>query len=121
MGQIQGLRLVVIALLMLTLGQSLPSRAQDVKMIGIGSSSCGFWLELRDHRKSESAEQWVLGYLSGAAMWTDFDILRNVDAFGIWRWLDEYCRTHPLEKIENGLKEFVKPKMNKDTLVRRPR
>ena len=85
---------------------STPRLARTVNILGTGTSSCGFWLELRTVRTADTPQQWVLGYLSGKAIWTGNDLLKDVDAFAVWYWLDNYCKDHPTNTIEQALKHF---------------
>jgi hypothetical protein len=59
-------------------------------IMGYGNSSCGTWLEQRRSLEYDGMKNWALGYLSGAAAYTDLDIdpLRSVDANAIIYWLD---------------------------------
>ena len=88
------------------------------KIIGVGLGSCGKWTsdarEYGDGRpvipgsQAHLAQtQWALGYLSGVGLATDaFDPLNNVDAQGVWAWIDNYCQAHT-ERIADAAKAFV--------------
>jgi hypothetical protein len=59
-------------------------------------------------------EQWVLGFASGVAegyhLGTNrkgFDPLTGIDAQGVWAWIDNYCRTHPLDSVQTAAANFV--------------
>jgi hypothetical protein len=72
-----------------------------------GKISCGQWLDDRNantwHRIDDEA--WVMGFLSGmnAAMSVVAPALSRAgidsDAPGMNRWLDNYCRLHPLTNL----------------------
>jgi hypothetical protein len=68
---------------------------------GAASMSCGAWTAARHENKPLSwmSEQWVLGFLTGvgyAANQYGIDSLNGVDDQGVWAWVDNYCRDHPL-------------------------
>lgn len=55
------------------------------------------------------AEQWVLGFLSGvgyAANQDGIDPLNGVDDQGVWAWVDNYCRNHPLNLVVTAAAAF---------------
>jgi len=33
--------------------------------------------------------------------------LHNIDGDGVWAWIDNYCRTNPLDTISKALGAFV--------------
>jgi hypothetical protein len=47
-----------------------------------------------------------LGFLSGIGFTADGDPLAGMDAEGVWSWVDNYCRAHPIEKIAKAAAEF---------------
>ena len=51
-------------------------------------------------------ESWVLGYLSGANVFSNSgkDTLSDIDADVLWSRLDSYCRAHPLEKLPDSVR-----------------
>ena len=72
--------------------------------LGAASMSCGDWTAARRENKPRSwaAEQWVLGFLSGvgyAGNQYGLDPLTGVDDQGVWAWVDNYCRDHPLDLL----------------------
>lgn len=55
--------------------------------------------------ESWSTQAWVLGYLS-AVNTGDPDFLKQVDPSAIFAWIDNYCRSKPLDQVvdaANGL------------------
>jgi hypothetical protein len=71
-------------------------------VLGQGYLSCGNWTAWRRENLALGPEQWVLGFLSGTGNMggpLGIDPLNEVDAEGVWGWVDNYCRSHPLEKI----------------------
>ena len=105
------------ALLATVLGLSIatPAAAADAPyLIGMGWSSCGAWTANRTARNVTAAadEQWVVGYLSGVAIWTPgLNPMNGVDADAVWAWMDNYCRAHPLVAIKDATSAFVRERM----------
>ncbi len=91
---------------LLLLGLQGTGRAQVVySSIGTGGNTCGSWIAARQIPGGEQRladEQWVVGFLSGVGSMkyaTALDPLHGVDAEGVWAWIDDYCRSHPLDHI----------------------
>ena len=73
----------------------------DFKAVGLGFSSCG--------QTAGVYEQWVVGFLSGIGyegIGQGDDRLAGVGANGVWTWVDNYCRAHPLDRIVTASKVF---------------
>jgi hypothetical protein len=57
-------------------------------------------------------EQWVVGFLSGIN-WTGGavadvpDLLKGRDFDGFMAWIDNYCRAHPLNKLDEASSELL--------------
>jgi hypothetical protein len=49
-------------------------------------------------------QAWVVGFLSGVGFvgQNGDDPSDGVDADGIWAWIDNYCRAHPIEGYRDG-------------------
>ena len=73
-----------------------------------GAISCGVWLRDRlgdDARIADEA--WVSGFITGmnagigAALGSDklLQVGRGTDAAGMFSWIDNYCRAHPLDHL----------------------
>jgi hypothetical protein len=45
------------------------------------------------------SSQWVAGYLSGLNLKSDFDGVAGTDFNGLMAWIDNYCRSHPLDPV----------------------
>ena len=95
----------------LGLSSASPAAATDnVHLIGAGMSSCEIWTADRTARNVDAVqdEQWVVGYLSGVAIWTpDLNPMKGVNAQAVWAWMDNYCREHPLVAIKDATSAFV--------------
>jgi hypothetical protein len=105
-----GTRTLAITLGMIVWMMAAPTLA-DVTVIGMGPYSCGSWTTDRTSRSGAARqdEQWVLGYMSGAAVWgSNLDPLNGLDGDAVWAWMDNYCRAHPLVPIDNAAAAFVR-------------
>lgn len=89
------LQAAVVALL-----TAMPMTAPAVTAMGHGTVSCGTWLA----NKTPAQRAWVLGYLSGAAAFSDQDVLApaSIDPEGLFAWIDSYCRGHPLDTLTDA-------------------
>jgi hypothetical protein len=97
---------IVIVLMALT---ALPAAAETFAGVGI-DYSCERWAADRrqDGVTARQDEQWVLGYLSAVADWSDLDPLHGIDRQGVWAWMDNYCQANPLVKITEAASAFVR-------------
>jgi hypothetical protein len=115
--------LPLILAAVLTIGDA--AAAHTSQIIGSGVSSCGAWTANRREfapgrpitQGSQNAlqeMQWVLGFLSGIGNISDAstDPLNNMDADGVWAWIDNYCQAHPLEHIVAAAKAFFEAHPN---------
>jgi hypothetical protein len=100
------------AVVILTICFARPAIADDVKTLGAGANdTCGKWLA---DRQSGSANaftiaNWALRYLSGAATYSEtLNPLEGLDSDAVLYWIDNYCRSHPLEKFTVALKTFAR-------------
>jgi hypothetical protein len=73
--------------------------AEPVNVIGGSETSCGKWLVNRERHVFYLDGMWVLGYASGIAVANKRNLLQGTDGEGVWAWMDNYCRTHPLENM----------------------
>jgi hypothetical protein len=85
--------------------------AEAAEVMGAGIDSCGRWTSDRTDPHSPPAlqdEQWVLGYLSavGQMSLTKYDPLGGTDAFAVWAWVDNFCRSNPLSHIADAAETF---------------
>jgi hypothetical protein len=98
---------IVTTCLILAVGLMTGSvEAQAGHMIGLGGNSCGSWTASRRGNAAELSQQWVLGFLSGLGWEGRNDPLANMDANGVWAWIDNYCSAHPIEKIADAAGAF---------------
>jgi len=78
-----------------------------------GARSCGAWIEARTQGgiSAFAAQDWVIGYLSGVAMASNFDFwgkqnVNSLDNQSAFLWMDNYCRANPLKNIADGADEL---------------
>ena len=98
-----------LAAVALTASFALPGHGEII--IGSGAaSSCGRWLDDRQHDRHWQMANWALGFISGAAIWGDSvgDPLASTDSDGVFYWLDNYCKTHPSVYFHKAAEEFVR-------------
>jgi hypothetical protein len=69
-----------------------------------GVPGCGYWLRDREPGGARSYfnAMWLVGYLSGAAVHSEKDILRTIDSESIADWMDSYCKANPSRNIAEG-------------------
>jgi hypothetical protein len=86
-----------------------PAAADEVQLLGPGSNStCGKWLADRQSGNAFSMSTWALGYLSGAATFSSIlNPLHDLDSDAVLYWVDNYCRSHPLDKFPIALNAFA--------------
>ena len=106
------MRIITASLIVVILAVGAPARA--VHMVGIGNRSCGSWIQARRQNPEQAhlLESWVGGYLSGAnsiiAPATKRDVLSGgIDAEGLWAWIDNYCRAHPLDSVSEAADQLA--------------
>jgi hypothetical protein len=92
-----------------------PDGADQAVTMGVGNDSCGSWTANRKaHGVREVADiSWVVGYLSAAATWGHVNPLKGTDAEGVWAWMDNYCRAHPLTNIIDAASAFVHERIDR--------
>ena len=97
------------ALVLLVICFARPAAADDVKTLGAGATAtCGKWLADRQRGNYFSVGNWALGFLSGAAAYSpNLNPLEGLDGDAVLYWIDNYCRSRPLDKFTVALKAFV--------------
>jgi hypothetical protein len=95
------------------------SNVRDDRAIYVpGSSSCGLWLEVREHPRPNDArlvqfESFLFGYASAYNWYVDGprrDGMRNVlhvDVYGQRAFIDKYCREHPTDVFLNAVNALI--------------
>ena len=72
---------------------------------------CGTWTNTpKDSPQREVFRKWVFGFLSGAN-WANenskADFLQGTDPEGLIAWVDNYCRSNPLNGLARATQELV--------------
>jgi hypothetical protein len=89
-----------------------PARAADpYTVLGAGVRSCGSWLHDRaEARYWELADQaWVLGYVTSfnEHLSATKNIAAGTNADGLFAWIDNYCRTNPLNSVAQATRVLI--------------
>lgn len=79
------------------------AQAQGVTVQGVGTFSCGKYLEFRG-TKNETQDaafvSWIWGYLAGLNMEAQRATTQNLpDAASTLAYVDKYCDEHPLNNV----------------------
>ncbi len=81
------------------------ARAYDI--VGVGAWSCSAWTDTRKNVRSDTTEQWVLGFLSGiGSVVHGGDPLKGSPPQSASEWLDRYCRANPKDTIAQATEKF---------------
>ena len=78
------------------------ANAKEIMVFGAGSNSCGNWLK---DGGSVTERAWLQGYITSYNQWklqVDDDVAKSTDASGMFAWMNNYCRSHPLDPIANA-------------------
>ena len=104
------MRLVAVVMVTL-LGASVQASAQrpQYTVVGFGGDSCGTWIEARGKGRSTAMQYWALGFVSGANTFRieGNDFVKDTDANAIWVWLDNFCRSRPLELFGSAVDQLA--------------
>jgi hypothetical protein len=103
--------LLCAALAVALMSGSAEAQQGEYSMIGQGTLSCGTWTAYRRNQSALGIQQWVLGFLSGvgfASAQFGRDPLNEVDAQGVWAWVDNYCQSYPLNRIVDAAMTFAR-------------
>jgi len=73
----------------------------------VGTISCKEWvadrtMEINDLNKSVD-QSWVMGFLSAYGETTRTNLVANVNPQSIFSWMDKYCASHPMKKIDDAV------------------
>jgi len=83
-----------------------PSVASGYETYGPGVATCGTWVTERNQGAGQDMFGWVLGYVTAAGYYTSFT-LRGTDSEGMRVYMDNYCKQHPLDRLEKGVQRLV--------------
>ena len=89
----------------------MPGGGGDRRVAGVGVNTCEAWTAARQTKSAGLAEQWLLGFVSGAsqmALMSDTISLARVTNVGtVWAWIDVHCLTNPHKTISDAGIDFV--------------
>lgn len=95
-------RVVILAAVMLV-ALARPASSEPRKQIGLGAHTCGTWTQERQAEVANGMRNWVIGFVNGANVYDSGpDFLLQTDPNAIVAWMDNYCRSNPLENIFTG-------------------
>jgi hypothetical protein len=100
----------LVALSLFTVATSV--LAQGVAVQGVGTFSCGKYLEFRT-QKNETQDaafvSWVWGYLAGLNMEAPRATTQNLpDAASTLAYIDKHCGEHPLNNVLQAANDLFK-------------
>ena len=102
------IRMMVIAIVtLIARGQAQPQKFAFGEGI---AASCGVWQQARQASslKRGLMAQWVVGFLSGVNLESpSTDFLLGNDFDGLMAWVDNYCQSHPLDKVATAASNLV--------------
>lgn len=84
-----------------------------------GAPSCGDWVaESQNDDKGQITNNraWLIGFLSGLVIGSSKDSLIGTDNNSLYLWMDNYCKSHPLEAVSDGGTELFIELMHKKGL-----
>jgi hypothetical protein len=105
-------RAVVLTTIFLTLSSSV-SWSRHPSLLGSGYRSCENWTTEREGKTDRSYQfvQWILGFITAVNVYVlqhDDDVTNGADNKELLEWIDNYCRAHPLVRIEDAAEELLK-------------
>lgn len=77
----------------------------------VGGKSCGNWVKYRadsDTFAKTVVQNWIMGYLSGAAMNKGSDFLSKLDGDSVFLWYDQYCQNNPLNSLAQASEQLIR-------------
>ena len=68
-------------------------------VVTTGARSCGTWVKNAESDGWPSTVQnaWLVGFISGQAVMTNLDVLKNTSAESLYLWVTNYCKSNPLD------------------------
>lgn len=110
------LRLLFLSsLLSMTLGYATSATAGSIQ--GAGAMPCGKWVTERATGDHHMALAWIMGFMSSYNHYVESSPKRNgvfgeIDHNSIALWMDNYCKSNPLESVYSGSYKLIE-EMNK--------
>jgi hypothetical protein len=93
-----------------------PTKGQGVYIAG--TLDCGEWIVARTKGRSVAIEHFVIGFLDGlitghfVEFWNADGHM--IDRDSVYLWLDNYCRSHPLKPVPEGIIALYKERSGWD-------
>jgi hypothetical protein len=104
---------IFITFIMLILPVSF-SHGQEFYLNGI--ADCGLWYKARNEKRSGIFEASIQGFVNGAAMASGVEIWHgngvNTSPQSAYLYIDNYCKSNPLESIWQASYAFINEKTN---------
>lgn len=109
------MRSILILLLVLS---GMTSNVYSAQIAGAGTLGCGIWIADKnaDSLRKFDSQTWVLGFLSGKAIATGKDILKNTPDESLFLWIDNYCQSNPLSDVADASNALYFELVNKKGL-----
>jgi len=82
--------------------QDAPKKKLDYPVYGMGTLSCGQWVEARktpNDAYAQAMTSWVLGYMTAAGYYIQDHPPIQSDVAGFRVALDEFCQKNPTEQL----------------------
>jgi hypothetical protein len=73
---------------------------------GFANSQCSHWLDPEMADQEMARHQWVFGYLTAAACYSNQELL-NTDPNKLLKKLRERCNAHPTESLESATEALL--------------
>jgi hypothetical protein len=90
----------IIAMMALAL---LTAENSVMALTTIGDRSCGQWVgRTKSPLDRIGAENWLMGFMTGLAVDSQKDVLAEPDGDSLILWMDNYCKSHPLDTVGAG-------------------
>ena len=88
-----------------------------ISIRGAIAQSCGVWVEESKQEmnvRKAGLRNAVMGYLSGLAVGTKMDILKNTDFDSVMLWVTNYCTANPLDKMVDASDALFRELMKRE-------
>jgi hypothetical protein len=85
-----------------------PCFARKVNAIlGVHVKDCAAFSTSRSFQEKSLQVNYILGFLTASASYSEGDLLEGTDTAHILNWFDKYCAAHPEDEIYRALKRYV--------------
>lgn len=87
---------------LLVVGLLVSTEVYSAPVVYFGVISCGSWSAARANKMEAVYRAWLDGYVSGIAVESNKNILSQTDSESLALWMDNYCKSNPLESLSSG-------------------